>query len=321
MFYLKKFTTYLINIICILALYGIIFSLMSTGILNNYHQGIMVLIMISIILSVSLNLVTGFLGQLTLGHAGFMAVGAYTSAIFTKYIDLPSGLEFFLALILSGLLAAIFGLIIGIPALRLRGDYIAILTLGFGEMIRGLIIYFSDLTGGSKGFIGIPYYSNFTTVFIITVFTIYVLNTLINSRHGRAILAIREDEIAAQASGINTVYYKIFTFSVSAFFAGIAGSLFAHYQLVLDPIKFNYNYSIEILIMVVLGGLGSMTGSILATIVLVLIPQILIDFSQYRMLIYSLLLVLIMIFKPSGLLGRYEFSMSRLLNKIIKSNK
>ena len=131
--------------------------------------------MINIILSVSLNLVTGFLGQLTLGHAGFMAVGAYTSAIFTKYVDLPAGIEFTLALILSGLLAAVFGIIIGIPALRLRGDYIAILTLGFGEMIRGLIVYFSDITGGAKGFIGIDYYSNFTIVFIITILTIYVL--------------------------------------------------------------------------------------------------------------------------------------------------
>ena len=188
-------------------------------------------------------------------------------------------------------------------------------------MIRGLIIYFSDVTGGAKGFIGIEYYSNFTIVFILTVLTIYILNTLINSRHGRAILSIREDEIAAEASGINTVYYKIFAFSISAFFAGIAGSLFAHYQMVLDPVKFNYNYSIEILIMVVLGGMGSMTGSIVATIILVAIPQVLIEFSQYRMLIYSLLLILIMIFKPSGLFGRYEFSMSKLIHKFMKKNK
>lgn len=321
MCYLKKFNNYLVNLICVLALYGVIFSLISTGVLNNYYQGIIVLIMINIILTTSLNLVTGILGQLTLGHAGFMAIGAYTSAIFTKYVDLPSGVEFFVALILSGILAAIFGIIIGIPALRLRGDYIAILTLGFGEMIRGLIIYFSDLTGGAKGFIGIDYYSTFSIVFIVTVFTIYVLNTLIKSRHGRAILAIREDEIAAEASGINIIYYKIFAFCISAFFAGIAGSLFAHYQMVLDPVKFNYNYSIEILIMVVLGGMGSMTGSIVATIILVAIPQVLIEFSQYRMLIYSLLLIIIMIFKPSGLFGRYEFSINRLISKILNRNK
>lgn len=317
MCYLKK----IVNIICVLLLYVIIYSLINMGILNNYYQGIIVLIMISIILSVSLNFVTGFLGQLTLGHAGFMAIGAYTSAIFTKYVNLPLNLEFLVALILSGVLAAIFGIIIGIPALRLKGDYIAILTLGFGEMIRGIIVYFSNITGGSKGFIGIEYYSNFTIVFIITIFTIYVLNSIINSRHGRAILSIREDEIASESSGINTVYYKIFAFSISAFFAGIAGSLFAHYQMVLDPSKFNYNYSIEILIMVVLGGMGSMTGSIVATIILVAIPQILIEFSQYRMLIYSLLLIIIMIFKPSGLFGRYEFSMTRLINKIFNKNK
>ncbi len=266
---MKNFKYSLINLICVLALYGISFSLISTGILNNYYQGILVLIMISIILSVSLNLVTGFLGQLTLGHAGFMAIGAYTSAIFTRYIDLPQVIQFPLSLILAGVIAAIFGIIIGIPALRLRGDYIAILTLGFGEMIRGLIVYFSSVTGGAKGFIGIPFYSNFTSVFWITILVLFILTTLINSRHGRAIISIREDEIASEASGINTVYYKIFAFCISAFFAGIAGSLFAHYQGVLEPSKFNYNYSIEILIMVVLGGMGSMTGSIIATIVLV----------------------------------------------------
>lgn len=318
---MKNFKYPLINLICILALYGISFSLISTGVLNNYYQGILILIMISIILSVSLNLVTGFLGQLTLGHAGFMAIGAYTSAIFTKYVDLPQAIGFPLSLILAGIMAAIFGIIIGIPALRLRGDYIAILTLGFGEMIRGLIVYFSKITGGAKGFIGVPFYSNFTVVFWITILVIFILNTLINSRHGRAIISIREDEIASEASGINTVYYKIFAFCVSAFFAGIAGSLFAHYQGVLEPSKFNYNYSIEILIMVVLGGMGSMTGSIIATIVLVAIPELLSEFSQYRMLIYSILLILIMIFKPSGLLGRYEFSLSKIIKKFERKGK
>ncbi|MDE6357002.1 MAG: branched-chain amino acid ABC transporter permease [Eubacteriales bacterium] len=312
---MKNFKYPLINLICVLALYGISFSLIRAGVLNNYYQGILVLIMISIILSVSLNLVTGFLGQLTLGHAGFMAIGAYTSAIFTKYVDLPQAIGFPLSLILAGIMAAIFGIIIGIPALRLRGDYIAILTLGFGEMIRGLIVYFSKITGGAKGFIGVPFYSNFTVVFWITILVLFILNTLINSRHGRAIISIREDEIASEASGINIVYYKIFAFCISAFFAGIAGSLFAHYQGVLEPSKFNYNYSIEILIMVVLGGMGSMTGSIIATIVLVAIPELLSEFSQYRMLIYSLLLILIMIFKPSGLLGKYEFSLSKIIKK------
>lgn len=318
---MKNFKYPLINLICILLLYGVCFSLISTGILNNYYQGILVLIMINIILSVSLNLVTGFLGQLTLGHAGFMAIGAYTSAIFTRYVDLPEALQLPVALLISGIIAAIFGIIIGIPALRLRGDYIAILTLGFGEMIRGLIVYFSNITGGAKGFIGIPFYSNFSVVFWITIATIFILNTLINSRHGRAIISIREDEIASEASGINIVYYKILAFCVSAFFAGIAGSLFAHYQGVLEPSKFNYNYSIEILIMVVFGGMGSLTGSIIATIILVAIPELLSQFSQYRMLIYSILLILIMIFKPQGLLGKYEFSLSRIIKKFERKRR
>lgn len=279
------------------------------------------LIMINIILAVSLNLVTGFLGQLTLGHAGFMAIGAYVSAIFTKSLNLPGFIEFSCAIIIGGVAAAIIGILIGIPALRLKGDYIAILTLGFGEIIRGIIIYMQNITGGARGLKSIPDYSNFTNVYWVMTFTIFVIFTLIHSRHGRAIISIREDEIAAEASGINTVYYKIFAFCISAFFAGVSGALFAHYNTLLDPKRFDYNYSIEMLIMVVLGGMGSLTGSILSAIVLTALPQLLSDFSNYRMLIYSILLIIIMLFKPSGLLGMNEFSMSKIIARFKKSFK
>lgn len=303
------------NLIIILVVYAVFFALIHTKVINNYNQGILMLIMISIILAVSLNLVTGFLGQLTLGHAGFMAVGAYSSALFTKLVDLPGFIEFPIAIIIGGIVAAIFGIIIGIPALRLKGDYIAILTLGFGEIIRGLIIFFQGITGGARGLKQIPGYSNFTNVYFIMIISIYVLYTLIHSRHGRAIISIREDEIAAEASGINTVWYKIYAFCVAAFFAGVAGALFAHYNGLLDPNRFDYNYSIEMLIMVVLGGMGSLTGSVLSAIVLTALPQLLSDFSNYRMLIYSVLLIIIMLFKPSGLLGKYEFSLSGFIHK------
>lgn len=312
----NKLSTNIINIISILLIYVIFFVLIQTKVINNYQQGILMLIMINVILAVSLNLVTGFLGQLTLGHAGFMAVGAYVSALFTKAVNMPAAIEFPIALLIGGVSAAIIGILIGIPALRLRGDYIAILTLGFGEMIRGLIVYMQNITGGARGLKGIESHSNFTNVYWIMIITIYVLFTIIHSRHGRAVISIREDEIASESAGINTVYYKIYAFCISAFFAGAAGVLFAHYNTLLDPKLFNYNYSIEMLIMVVLGGMGSLTGSILSAIVLTALPQLLSDFSNYRMLIYSLLLIVIMLFKPSGLLGNYEFSYKSLFKKI-----
>lgn len=303
-----KYTAFIV--LLLLVTYFVFVFLISSKTINNYYQGILMLIMINVMLAVSLNLVTGFLGQLTLGHAGFMAIGAYVSALFTKAVELPDILSFAIALILAGIAAAAAGIIIGIPALRLKGDYIAILTLSAGEIIRGLIIYFDEYTGGSRGMKMIPGYSNFSNVFWIMIITIFVIYSIIHSRHGRAIIAIREDEIAAESVGINIVNYKLFAFCVSAFFAGVAGALFAHYNTLLDPNNFDYNYSIEMLIMVVFGGMGSLTGSIVAALGLTALPQILSDFSNYRMLLYSILLIIIMLFKPSGLFGTHEFSIT-----------
>ena len=310
----KKWLSNVIILILVLALYVILSVLIQANIINPYYSGILTMVCINVILAVSLNLATGFLGQLVLGHAGFMSVGAYAAALFTMYSGLPTMASFPLALLIGGIVAAAFGVIIGVPALRLKGDYLAILTLGFGEIIRVLILA-TPFTGGAAGLSGIPLLTTFTYVFIVAILTVAVIFAFIHSRHGRAVIAIREDEIAAEAAGIHTTYYKLLAFVLAAFFAGIAGGLYAHHIGVLDPSKFDFNYSVEILIMVVLGGMGSITGSVVAAIVLTLLPELLRGFSEYRMLIYSIILICVMLFKPSGLLGQHEFSLTKILNK------
>lgn len=310
----KKWIPNVIILVLVLALYILLSVLISANIINPYYSGILTMVCINVILAVSLNLATGFLGQLVLGHAGFMSVGAYSAALFTMYSGLPTVVSFPLALLVGGIVAAAFGVIIGVPALRLKGDYLAILTLGFGEIIRVLILAM-PFTGGAAGLSGIPLLTTFTYVFIIAIITVAVIFAFIHSRHGRAVIAIREDEIAAEAAGIHTTYYKLLAFVLAAFFAGIAGGLYAHHIGVLDPSKFDFNYSVEILIMVVLGGMGSITGSIVAAIVLTLLPELLRGFSEYRMLIYSVILICVMLFKPSGLLGQHELSLTKILSK------
>ena len=250
-----KIASYIVNAVAIAALFILGQYMTTSGMLSRYYTGIVMMVGINIILTASLNLTTGYLGQLALGRAGFMSVGAYGAALFTLYSGLPTGVSFPIALFIGGIVAALFGIAIGIPALRLKGDYLAIITLGFGEIIRVLITNV-EFTGGAKGLRGIPRITNFAYVYIVAVITLIVLYTLLRSRQGRAIISIREDEIAAEASGINTTYYKLLAFTISAFFAGVAGGLYAHYLSVLDPANFDFNYSIEILVMVVLGGTG-----------------------------------------------------------------
>ncbi len=309
--------SYIFNIAGVAILYFIFASLINTGMINRYMQGILITVGINIILAASLNLATGFLGQLALGHAGFMSVGAYASAIFTKnFPDMAPFPRLLLALLLGGLLAAVLGLIVGIPALRLRGDYLAIITLGFGEIIR-VVIENISITGGAQGLRSIPKLTTFNWVFFTTVLIITLLFTFIRSRHGRAIMAIREDQIASESCGVNNTYYRTLAFTFAAFLAGIAGGLFAHYIGILGARNFGFMRSIEIIVMVVLGGMGSFTGSILSAATLTVLPEALRGFEQYRMLIYSLTLILIMMFKPSGLLGNYEFSLTRLFDRAV----
>ncbi|MCD8017356.1 MAG: branched-chain amino acid ABC transporter permease [Oscillospiraceae bacterium] len=323
---------YGINLALSVLLWGALVLMMAGGIISNYWQGIMVTVGINVILAVSLNIATGYLGQLPLGHAGFMAVGAYAGGLFMKATPLASLISsgdtaatvpwIILALLISGLVAAVFGLIIGIPALRLKGDYLAILTLGFGEIIRVVITNIDSVLGfkftyGAAGLKQIPKISNFTLVFLCVALTCLIIHMVMKSRHGRAILSIRENEIAAESCGINITYYKVMAFALSAFFAGIAGCLYAGYLGSLFPSTFKFMKSIEILVMVVLGGMGSMLGSVLAATVLTVVSELLRSLGDLRMVFYSLILVVMMIFRPKGLLGTYDFSVSRILEKAI----
>ena len=299
--------------------------LISGGVLSGYYSKVVVKIGIYIILAVSLNVATGYLGQLPLGHAGFMAVGAYASAIFMTRLGLRGQGAFAVAAVLGGLAAALAGFLIGIPALRLKGDYLAIITLGFGEIIRVILTNLDDVlgfsfTGGAGGLLGIPKTTNFLNTFLWVGISCFLIHTLMKSRHGRAIYAIRENEIAAEASGIPVTAYKTFAFVVSAFFAGVAGALYSGYLGILKPDNFKFMTSIEILVMVVLGGMGSMLGSVVSAAVLTALPEALRVFSDWRMIAYALLLILVMIFKPSGLMGQYDFSMKRSLEALLNGD-
>lgn len=310
---------FIINILGVSVLFIVINILIQSGMINSYISGILILVCINIVLAISLNITAGCLGQMALGHSGFMSIGAYTAALFTKSNLIPGVGGYVLALILGGLVAMIIGVVIGIPALRLRGDYLAILTLAFCEIIRVLIEFFK-FTGGAKGLTGIKLNKNFAIIYIIMLLCVFMMYTFMKSRHGRAILSIREDEIASESSGINLTFYKTLAFAYSAFFAGVAGGMYAHYIGILGAKNFDFNKSIDILVIVVLGGLGSFTGSAIGAIVLTILPEMLRGFNDYRMFIYAVMLILMMMFRPSGLLGTKEFSLTNLVSKALPKN-
>lgn len=293
----------IINIVIMLLAYALVFVLINSGVLSRQYKSLIVPICVNIMLAVSLNLVTGFLGELSLGHAGFMSIGAYSSALLSIALSntFPPVLAFFTALICGGISAAFFGFLIGVPVLRLRGDYLAIVTLAFGEIIKSIINYLK-ITGGSKGLSKIPLYSdykNFTVVFVIMVITIVLISNLIDSRDGRAIKSIRDNDIAAESIGINISRYKVMAFVIAAGFAGIAGALYAHNVGIIKPGIFDYNKSIEILVFVVLGGMGNIPGSIISAIILTLLPEFLRGAYNLRMLLYAIVLIVMMIFNNS----------------------
>lgn len=301
-----------IGFILMLILFVALQAMISGGIVSRFQRSILILICINIILATSLNVTVGCLGQITLGHAGFMSIGAYTAAIFTKSGLVSAPFSYFIGIVLAAVAAGGVGVLIGIPALRLRGDYLAILTLAFGEIIR-VFIETMNITGGAQGLVGIPLFQNFAIIYWITVLSVVIMYLELTSRHGRAILSIREDEIASEASGINTTYYKTLAFAISAAFAGVAGAIYAHNLGVLGAKQFDYNYSISILVIVVLGGLGSFTGAILSAIVLSILPELLRGFNDYRMILFALILIGMMLFRPMGLLGRSEFEIHRVI--------
>jgi branched-chain amino acid transport system permease protein len=291
---------------------SLLFWLLS-GRLDPYYLDVLTKIGINVILAVSLNLINGYTGQFSLGHAGFMAVGAYTAAAVTMFagpkillpvpgslLNLATVCLFVSALLIGGLAAAVAGFLVGAPSLRLKGDYLAIVTLGFGEIIR-VIFRNIDSLGGALGLNGIPPYTNIFWVLATAAICTFVVLTMVHSTYGRGFLAVRDDQVAAEAMGLNPTRYKVVAFVVGAFFAGIAGGLYGHYTLSIDPKGFGFMRSIEIVVIVILGGMGNTGGVIAAAIILTLLPEFLRQLDQYRMVFYSLLLIILMLTRPEGL--------------------
>jgi branched-chain amino acid transport system permease protein len=299
---LKRINGFWISIVLALVFFVAVQLLISGGILNTFYINTLFFMVINIILAVSLHLIIGITGQFSIGHAGFLAVGAYASAIMTMKLQMP----FSAALLIGGVTAAAAGLIIGIPSLRLKGDYLAIATLGFGEIVR-IILLNVDYVGGASG-MTVTHLTTWPWVFACLLITIIVIANFINSTHGRACISIREDEIAADSMGINTTYYKVAAFVIGSFFAGIAGGLYAHHFYIIQPSNFGFLKSFDILIFVVLGGLGSMSGAVISAILLTIVSTFLQDYPETRMIIYSLVLILVMIYRPKGLLGTRELT-------------
>jgi branched-chain amino acid transport system permease protein len=299
---LKNSKGFWLSIVLALIFFGIMQYTISNGILNPFYINTLMFIGINIMLATSLHLIIGITGQFSIGHAGFLAVGAYASAVMTMKLELP----FIIAVLTGGVIAAVAGMVIGIPSLRLKGDYLAIATLGFGEIVR-IVLLNIDYVGGASG-MQVSHLTTWPWVFACVMITVLVIRNFTNSTHGRACISVREDETAADAMGINTTYYKVAAFVIGAFFAGIAGSLYAHNFYIIQPSNFGFLKSFDILIFVVLGGLGSLSGSVLAAILLTIVTTFLQDYPETRMIIYSLVLILMMIFRPQGLMGTKEIT-------------
>jgi branched-chain amino acid transport system permease protein len=294
------------KLLILIAIFVVVQALIWADIISAYLQVTLMTICINIILAVSLNLITGFTGQFSLGHAGFMSIGAYSCALITMRI--PTIWGFLLGILAAIVLAGIVGLIVGLPTLRLRGDYLAIATLGFAEIIR-IIFVNLEITKGAAGLSGIPQFVNWPWMFFFTAGTVLLIANFIKSTHGRACISIREDEIASETMGVATTRYKVTAFIVGSCFAGMAGALYASYFYVVKPELFGFMKSIDILIIVVFGGLGSLSGSLLAAVVLAVISTLLQSFAEIRMILYALMLIIIMIFRPQGLMGSKELTM------------
>lgn len=317
-------TSNLLRVLFVIAVYLVVYVIVSQNLLLRQYRSVLVLTAVNIILAVSLNLITGFLGELSLGHAGFMMIGAYASAIFSKYLmsvnpDMSAFVVVLLALLVGGLTAALAGVIVGIPVLRLRGDYLAIVTLAFGEIVRSVSENLK-ITNGATGLSGIENFTNykhFTYAFVIMVISVVVISNMIRSRQGRAILSVRENHIAAESMGINISRFKLLAFVIGSFFAGIAGVIHAHNQGSIFPNEAGYNKSIDILVIVVLGGMGNIKGSIIAAIILTILPELLRDAADYRQLLYAIVLIVMMIVNSSD---KFVALKNNVLNKLPRVN-
>lgn len=306
-------------LLLLLAGYSLISVLVSVGVLNLFYVQILQQIGINIILAVGLNLIVGFSGQFSLGHAGFMAIGAYAAAIIGS--KSPTYGAFFGAMLVGALLSGAVALLVGIPTLRLKGDYLAVATLGVSEIIRIFIINGGSLTNGAAGILGIPNFTTWQMVYFFVVITTIATLNFLRSPIGRSTLSVREDEIAAESVGVNTTKIKIIAFVFGAITASIAGSLQAGFIGSVVPKDYTFINPINVLIIVVFGGLGSITGAIVSAIVLGILNMLLQDVASVRMIIYALALVLVMIFRPGGLLGTWELSLSRFFKKSKKEEQ
>ena len=296
-------------LLAVLLIYGVVQALTVLNLLPPFWGMTLILICVYIILATSLNLINGITGQFSIGHAGFMAIGAYLSAI--VIVKFEGSLV--VALLVGALVSAAAGFLIGLPTLRLRGDYLAIATLGLGEIVR---IFFlnMDSVGGASG-MSVPREINWTWAFWLMVISVLIMMNFVNSTHGRACISVRENEIAAEAMGINTTKYKVMAFTFGAFFAGLAGGIYASYMYFIQPMTFSFLKSFDILVMVVLGGLGSMTGSIVGAIVMTALSAFLSSWPEWRLVITAVLLIVMMIFRPTGLMGTKELSLNFLRKK------
>jgi branched-chain amino acid transport system permease protein len=300
-------------------IYGFIYLLYFTGIITPFTEYTLITIGINIMLALGLNLIIGFSGQFSLGHAGFMAIGAYSASIMS--IKYPTMGGFLSGILVGILISGVVALIVGIPTLRLKGDYLAIATLGISEIIRIVIINLNELTNGPAGLFGIPPMVNWPMVFGFVAIVAIIIINYVHSGAGRATLAIREDEIAAESMGVNTTKYKVIAFIIGAVTASVAGATYASYIQTITPKDFGFMKSIDILIIVVFGGIGSITGTFIAAIVLGILNMFLQDAGALRMIIYALALIAIMIFKPGGLLGTWEISIKGIMEKMNKKGE
>ena len=299
----------IVALLGIVLLYAVVQGLIVFDIMPPFYKLTLILICVYIILSTSLNLINGITGQFSIGHAGFMAVGAYVSAMVTVILHGPLLLGLFVGAVVS----ALAGLIVGLPTLRLKGDYLAIATLGFGEIVR-IVFLNMDFVGGAAGFT-LPSKITWTWAFLLMVLSVILIKNFVGSTHGRACISIRENEIAAESMGINTTKYKVMAFTMGAFFAGLAGGIYANYMYIIQPGTFSFLKSFDILVMVVLGGLGSISGGIVGAIVYTLISALLAGIPEWRLVITAVFLVVMMIFRPTGIMGTKEFGLSFLRKK------
>ena len=302
----------------VIALYFLTMLLLKVGLFNKYYIQVMMFAGINIMMTASLNLVNGFTGQFCIGHAGFMSLGAYGAAIFTTMVfdgkNIPALAQtpvFLLGLIVGGCVAAFVGVLIGLPSLKLKGDYLAIVTLAFGEIVRAILRLIKPI-GAARGMIGIPNYSTLAWILFFMTLTLFLLKNLIYSPYGRAFIAIRDNEIAADVMGINTTKYKITAFCIAAFIAGVAGGLYAHVLAFIQPDSFSFTKSSDFLVFMYAGGSGSLTGSIVGAALLTVLPEVLRFLSDWRIAVYAAVLVIVMLYRSDGLCGGKELPFMRI---------